>query len=80
MIEFGREALDYWPARHPAIVCNGGLVLAPCSDEPDQGRFVRRTIGYARLEAAGTEALEPDEVVCGGFCKSQCRLAVMACW
>lgn len=38
----------------------------------------------ARRRQAVADAVQPVQetiaVVCGGFCKSQCRLGVMACW
>ena len=67
VVEFGREALEYWPLHHPGTVRHGSLVLALRRDEPDLERFARRTRGFERLDAAGVAALEPD--LAGRFAK-----------
>ena len=67
VVELGREALEYWPARHPATVRQGSVVLALRRDEPDLDRFARRTRGYERLDADSIAALEPD--LAGRFAK-----------
>jgi glycine oxidase len=60
VLEWGREALAYWPAIHPETVQQGTLVLAPPRDTPDLERFARRTSGFTRLDADAIGALEPD--------------------
>lgn len=60
VVELGLEALRYWPARHPATVRGGSLVLATRRDEAELERFARRTRRFERLGARGLAALEPD--------------------
>jgi glycine oxidase len=67
VVELGREALDYWPARHEDTVRRGSLVLAQRRDEPEVERFARRTRGFERLDAGRVAALEPD--LAGRFTK-----------
>jgi glycine oxidase len=60
VVALGREALDWWPAHHDAVVRRGSLVLATRRDEPELDRFARRTSDHRRLDADGIAELEPD--------------------
>ena len=60
VVELGREALDWWPARHDGTVRRGTLVVAQHRDEPELERFAKRTRGFAWLDGERLAALEPD--------------------
>ena len=60
VVQWGREALDYWTKTVPAAETHGSLVVAPPRDRPDLIRFSRRTTNHERLDAAQIAALEPD--------------------
>jgi glycine oxidase len=60
VVEWGREALDYWTSVVPVAETYGSLVVAPPRDRPDLVRFSRRTSGFETLDAARLAELEPD--------------------
>jgi len=60
IIEWGREALNYWTNTVPAAAIRGTLVVAPPRDRPDLIRFARLTSHYEKLGTEKIAALEPD--------------------
>ncbi len=60
VLQLGREALAFWPARLPSVVARGTLVVAQRRDDPELDRFARQTSGHAAVDAEGLAALEPD--------------------
>ncbi len=60
VLDWGREAIDYWTKLVPAAEVKGTLVLAPARDRPDLIRFSRLTSGFEWLDAAGLADREPD--------------------
>jgi glycine oxidase len=60
VLEWGKEALDYWTKIVPVAESRGSLVVAPPRDRPDLVRFSRRTFGFEMLDAAAVADIEPD--------------------
>ncbi|SEL53436.1 glycine oxidase [Bosea lupini] len=60
VVTLGRQALDWWPRHYAGTLAQGTLVLAPARDAGELTRFAARTSGFARLDAEGVAALEPD--------------------
>ena len=60
VVELGREALDWWPAHHDAVVRRGSLVLATRRDRAELDRFARRTTNHRQLDSHEIAELEPD--------------------
>jgi glycine oxidase len=60
VVEWGREALDYWTNIVPVAKVRGSLVVTPPRDRPDLIRFARRTSGFETIDAARVAELEPD--------------------
>ena len=60
VVEWGREALDYWTKTVPVAESRGSLVVAPPRDRPDLIRFSRRTSEFEMIDAARLAELEPD--------------------
>lgn len=60
VVDWGREALDYWTKAVPVAERRGSLVVAPPRDRPDLVRFSRRTSQFDTIDATRLAELEPD--------------------
>ena len=60
VVEWGREALDYWTKTVPVAERRGSLVVAPPRDRPELVRFSRRTSQFDTIDATRVAELEPD--------------------
>lgn len=60
VLEWGRQALEWWPRHFPGTVLAGTLVLAQPRDRAELDRFATRTTGYRWLNADAIAELEPE--------------------
>jgi glycine oxidase len=60
VVEWGREAVDWWSQRVSGVARNGTLVVAAPRDIGEIERFAARTENYERVDEARIGALEPD--------------------
>ncbi|HEX7381764.1 MAG TPA: FAD-dependent oxidoreductase, partial [Nevskiaceae bacterium] len=60
VLEWGLQALEWWPRHFSGTVLAGTLVLAQPRDRAELDRFATRTTGYRWLDADAITALEPD--------------------
>ncbi|MGH8277942.1 MAG: FAD-dependent oxidoreductase [Gammaproteobacteria bacterium] len=60
VMEWGQQALEWWPKYYPRTVLAGTLVVARPRDRSELQRYAQRTSGFEWLDADGIAGLEPD--------------------